>query len=579
MRLRSRWGALPVEARDGAIAAALVVFVGVDRAFTSPADRAPLVATLVSVVATATLTWRRARPAVPLVATGVAVGLGAFLPGAGAGALLGALVAVYSAVAWWRRGPALAIAALECALVAVGAARDSSEQTTAVVGLVAAMYVIAVALALAASARRAAIEAVRDRAERAEATREVEASRRVAEERLRIARELHDVIGHHVAVVGVQAAVASRLLDTKPDAARTALEHVQDASEAVLAELGSLVRVLRDPGEAAPDGPAAGLDALDRLLDEARSAGLELTATTVGARRPVPPVLDLAAYRIIQESLTNARKHGAGVVIRSKSSGCTLKPARGLPSGVEPACCSSLLSCHRGLALRFEAFPGERALVEVLAEQVQESEAGLRIEVQCPVAHDGVGVQVDGAGIGCDLGEVDVLEVATTFDVAEPPPGAGVTKCGLTQPADTEIVHGERVGDAGDPVGDMSFNDARLADEALERGLVEDDRPRRADDQIELVGEREDLLVDTLQTFSPDGEQPAGLGRQPWVGAPDERGPAATRAHADRVEADAGIKLSRADRWEVTDMQDGRPQFGEFVQRRLVFEEVVLPGL
>jgi signal transduction histidine kinase len=312
MRLRSRWGALPVEARDGAIAAALVVFVGVDRALTSPADRAPLVATLVSVVATATLTWRRARPAVPLVATGVAVGLGAFLPGAGAGALLGALVAVYSAVAWWRRGPALAVAALECALVAVGAARDSSEQTSAVVGLVAAMYVIAVALALAASARRAAIEAVRDRAERAEATREVEASRRVAEERLRIARELHDVIGHHVAVVGVQAAVASRLLDTKPDAARTALEHVQDASEAVLAELGSLVRVLRDPGEAAPDGPAAGLDALDRLLDEARSAGLELTATTVGARRPLPPVLDLAAYRIIQESLTNARKHGAG---------------------------------------------------------------------------------------------------------------------------------------------------------------------------------------------------------------------------------------------------------------------------
>jgi len=311
-RWRARWRALPLVRRDGIGAAALVVLVAVEVAFSWPTGVGTAVVDVLAVLATATLTWRRARPFVALVVTGAVAVADAATPGAGSGIVLAALVAVYSAVAWARRGLALAAAALECAAVTVPTAARSDQSTGTVVALVVAVYAIAVALGLASSSRRTVVEAARERAVRAEQTRELEAARRVAQERLRIARELHDVIGHHVAVVGVQAAVASRLLESRPDDARTALEHVQDASETVLAELGALVRVLREPGEEVPAGPAPGLDRLDALLDEARTAGLDVVATTTGRRRALPPVVDLAAYRVVQESLTNARKHGTG---------------------------------------------------------------------------------------------------------------------------------------------------------------------------------------------------------------------------------------------------------------------------
>jgi signal transduction histidine kinase len=147
---------------------------------------------------------------------------------------------------------------------------------------------------------------------RAERTREVEAARRVAEERLRIARELHDVLGHHVAVIGVQSGVAETLMASRPDAAREALRHVQDASEQVLAELAALVEVLREPGDDARGAPQPGLGALVALLDETRATGLVVDHETTGDVRPLAPVVDLVAYRVVQEALTNAHKHGDG---------------------------------------------------------------------------------------------------------------------------------------------------------------------------------------------------------------------------------------------------------------------------
>ena len=173
--------------------------------------------------------------------------------------------------------------------------------------------------------RRAYLTAVEERAERAERTREEVAGRRVAEERVRIARELHDVVAHHTAVVTVQAGVAQHLLLTRPEAASAALGHVREAAGAVLDELGDILSVLREPGAApgadgadSPGGvggdraPVPGLDRLDALVRSFTAAGLEVRWSVDGRPRSLPPAVDLAAYRLVEESLTNALKHGSG---------------------------------------------------------------------------------------------------------------------------------------------------------------------------------------------------------------------------------------------------------------------------
>ncbi|MFE4373759.1 sensor histidine kinase [Streptomyces sp. NPDC056835] len=165
----------------------------------------------------------------------------------------------------------------------------------------------------AVRSRRGFIDAIRERAERAERTREEEARRRVAEERLRIARDLHDVVAHHIALVNVQAGVASHVMDKRPDQAKEALAHVREASRSALNELRATVGLLRQSGDPeAPTEPAPGLAHIDGLLDTFRNAGLpvEFAADGAGdAGNRLPAAVDLAAYRIIQEALTNVRKH------------------------------------------------------------------------------------------------------------------------------------------------------------------------------------------------------------------------------------------------------------------------------
>ncbi|MDX3239881.1 sensor histidine kinase [Streptomyces sp. ME03-5709C] len=157
--------------------------------------------------------------------------------------------------------------------------------------------------------RRAYVVAVEERAERAERTREEEAKRRVAEERMRIARELHDVVAHHIALVNVQAGVAAHVMDSRPDQAKQALAHVREASRSALDELRATVGLLRQSGDpAAPMEPAPGLGVLDQLVDGFRRAGLpvEVVAQDAGS---LPASVDLTAYRVVQESLTNVHKH------------------------------------------------------------------------------------------------------------------------------------------------------------------------------------------------------------------------------------------------------------------------------
>src|SRR5215213_7819161 len=164
----------------------------------------------------------------------------------------------------------------------------------------------------AVRARRAYVAELRDRAERAEQARDEEARRRVNEERMRIARELHDVVSHTIGVVSVQAGVASHLLQRRPDKAAESLAAIRQASDEALGELHAMLGVLRDgagDGDRAPLTPAPGLAELDTLVAQAAGAGVEVTVSLVGEPRRLPAAVDLAAYRVVQESLTNVVRH------------------------------------------------------------------------------------------------------------------------------------------------------------------------------------------------------------------------------------------------------------------------------
>jgi signal transduction histidine kinase len=157
--------------------------------------------------------------------------------------------------------------------------------------------------------RREYIAQVEQRAFEAERTREEEARRRAGEERLRIARELHDVLAHSISIVNVQAGVAVHLLDKQPDQARAALLTINEASKEAMRELRATLDVLRQSDDVDSRAPAPGLARLGELVDKTRATGLEVIVETTGQMRPLPAATDLAAYRIVQESLTNVTRH------------------------------------------------------------------------------------------------------------------------------------------------------------------------------------------------------------------------------------------------------------------------------
>src|ERR671935_97171 len=144
---------------------------------------------------------------------------------------------------------------------------------------------------------------------RSEARREAEARAAVAEERARIARELHDVVAHSVSVMTVQAAGVRRLLRPDQEREREALLIVEQTGREALAEMRKLVGVLRRPEEAPALAPQPSLEHLDRLVEQAREAGLPVELRVEGEAVELPPGVDLTAYRLVQEGLTNALKH------------------------------------------------------------------------------------------------------------------------------------------------------------------------------------------------------------------------------------------------------------------------------
>jgi signal transduction histidine kinase len=172
---------------------------------------------------------------------------------------------------------------------------------TQAVAVAAWLLLVVVAAEVGRARREQAAEVVR--------TREEEARRRASEERLRIARELHDVVAHSISLINVQASTALHLIDERPEQARTALAAIKQASKEALGELRSVVDVLRQSDEAPPRAPAPSLARLEELVSGVRAAGLEVLTKVEGDQRPLPAPVDLAAFRIVQEALTNVHRH------------------------------------------------------------------------------------------------------------------------------------------------------------------------------------------------------------------------------------------------------------------------------
>ncbi|GAA0275203.1 sensor histidine kinase [Cryptosporangium japonicum] len=217
----------------------------------------------------------------------------------------------------WRSDNVLAVVVTTAASVAAVLASGAVATVYGHIGWddleVLPWVVAAAALGQAVRANQARRAVLVERARRAELGREIEARHRVQAERLRIARELHDAVGHQVALINVQAGAMTLLLDRYDlDRARQSLEHIQNASESALSELRLTVGLLRQPGEQEPVEPAGRLSRLDELIASFTATGLRVACHVTGPAGPLPDAVDLTAYRLIQESLTNTAKHAAG---------------------------------------------------------------------------------------------------------------------------------------------------------------------------------------------------------------------------------------------------------------------------
>jgi signal transduction histidine kinase len=280
----------------------------------------PLAFTL-GLAAAAVLALRRRAPTATLAVSGsLVLSLFAIDHAAAEIAVVAPAIALYS-LALTRGRVHLAVAGIAAAGAVVAAdtflsghAHTVTLQTATHVALVAVPLLAAEAL----RNRRSYIALLLERLELAERTREEEAQRRAEQERMRIARDLHDVVAHTLTTINVQAGVAAHLLDRDPDHAKTALTTIEAASHDALDELRMILGILRQPdGASAPLEPAPNLASLRDLIEHTSEAGVEIRLQVDGdhAER-VPEAVQLAAYRIVQESLTNARRHAPGAAAR-----------------------------------------------------------------------------------------------------------------------------------------------------------------------------------------------------------------------------------------------------------------------
>jgi signal transduction histidine kinase len=257
------------------------------------------------------LTWRRSWPVPVLIAIGGArvaydqIGFGyAPLP-------LGPAIAFYTVID--RSHPVvrwIAVAGTAAGISVSQAAPGHHQPYDAIYQVM--IFFTAWAAGVLSRAKRASVQAARSRAERAEAELDRQTALAAGRERARIARELHDVVAHHVSLIAVQAEAAESLLPGRPEQARKSVQIIGDTARQALGELRRLLGVLRGPSErhqGAPTAPAASLGELGDVLDQVRGTGLPVDFQVVGTPGPLAPGVDLTAYRIVQEALTNTIRH------------------------------------------------------------------------------------------------------------------------------------------------------------------------------------------------------------------------------------------------------------------------------
>jgi signal transduction histidine kinase len=269
---------------------------------------------VLALLGTLPLAWRRVRPLATLLVLLVPEAVMAVLGYNSGFVSVAVMVALYTVAAYCTRGPAVVglVAASTMWLVVVygDPFPNSSVDIVAVLGLTFAAW----AFGRSVGFRRAYTAELETRAERLERGRAADTRAALAEERGRIARELHDVVAHHVSVMTVQAAAAQRTLARDPERSREAMAAVEETGRAALHEMRRIVGVLRGPGEEsavdpAQRGPQPCLAEVDELVGQVREAGLDVDLVVEGPARPLSPGVDLAAYRIVQEALTNTLKH------------------------------------------------------------------------------------------------------------------------------------------------------------------------------------------------------------------------------------------------------------------------------
>ena len=217
------------------------------------------------------------------------------------------------AAAWWT--------GISVGAVILGATMSDPDPTGGSLLLrtvgVALWLVPAVFAGRATHAQRAYLRMAQARAEDAERSRDDDVRRRLSEERLRIARDLHDVVAHHLAVANAQAGIAAHLLAKRPEQARDLLAGLGGSTSAALRELKATVGLLRNPGDDSPADttPAPGLDQLPELIEACRAAGIDVSVATDGTPRRLSPLVELTAFRIVQEALTNVTRHAVRPVV------------------------------------------------------------------------------------------------------------------------------------------------------------------------------------------------------------------------------------------------------------------------
>ena len=296
---------------DALLAVAIVVVgvVGFALREPPPNEPPPALGYALVIVAAGSLAWRRRFPLIVLVIVAAAASIGSLL-GYWPEFVLVLWIAVYSAAANTERDSLTRVLAPVAVItsVAIGLGERGDRGLNWVDVLSDMVVTFGVPLVLGRMTFNRRRRVLRDREL---ATREA-----VAAERAAIARELHDVVAHHMSVMVVQAGAARAVGESDPAAASAALRQIETSGRTGLAEMRRLLGILKAEGDGDGRAPQPGLADLGELLDSMRATGLAVEAVVAGSTRPLPPGVDLSAYRIVQEALTNALRHAGGASAR-----------------------------------------------------------------------------------------------------------------------------------------------------------------------------------------------------------------------------------------------------------------------